>query len=195
MADAPPQRLRSVLAPVVESVGLVLDDVVVRRTGGTTLVEIALDVPQDEDLDLDLDRIADATRAISAALDEHDDLVPGHYTLEVGSRGAESPLTQRRHFLRAVGRTVRVRTTSGDNISGRLVAVEQTDDDGAARDIVVVVPVTPGVKGRRPREGAPVSLELTAIADARVQVDLSGLGSDDENGGERSGAPAAGQEI
>ena len=191
MADAPPHKVRALLEPVVAGQGLVLDDVVVRRAGGTTVVEVALDVPEDDELDLDLDRVADATRAISDALDA-DDVIPGRFTLEVGSRGVDRPLMLRRHFVRAVGRSVRVRTADGE-VAGRLVAVERAGDDDAA-DAIVVVPVTPGLKGRRPREGAPVRLALPDVLDARVQVDLSGLGPDDEDGGPREGAGAAGRE-
>ena len=181
---APAERVRDAVAPAVESVGLILEDVQVRRAGARWTVEVVVDVPEDDEADLDLDRVALATHAVSDALDAID-VAPGEYTLEVGSRGVERPLTQRRHFARAIGRGVDVRTADGSAIAGRLVAVE--DDD----DAIVVVPVTPGLKGRKPRVGDPVRVRLADVASARVQVDLSGLGPEDDD---KPGAAGAGQE-
>ncbi|MBD8060547.1 ribosome maturation factor RimP [Cellulomonas sp. JH27-2] len=181
MADAAAAgRVREVLAPVVEALGLVLEDVEVHRAGARSTVDVALDVPEDDETDLDLDRVADATRAISDALDARD-VIAGHYTLEVGSRGLSRPLTERRHFARAVGRTVTVRLVDGGAIGGRLVDVDRDDD------AIVVVPVTPGLKGRRPKEGEPVRITLTDVRDARVEVDLTGLGPVDDEAGASAG--------
>lgn len=92
----------------------------------------------------DLDRLAEVTRAVSAVLDAHDP-VPGHYTLEVSTPGVERPLRTPRHFQRAVGEDVTVRTvagTEGDRrVAGRLVAA---DEDG----IVVEGPDVPGGQRR-----------------------------------------------
>ncbi|WP_130783049.1 ribosome maturation factor RimP, partial [Cellulomonas biazotea] len=146
---------------------------------------------EDDEGELDLDRVADVTRAVSDALDAQD-VVAGEYTLEVSSPGVSRPLTERRHFARAVGRTVSVRLVDGGTLAGRLTAVERGDADGD--DAVVVVPVTPGVKGRRPKTGAPVRVPLAQVRDARVEVDLSGLGPVDDDDVAGPGADAAGQE-
>ena len=60
---------------------------------------------------LDLDVLADATRAVSRALDEADPIA-GAYTLEVTSPGLERRLRTPRHFARAVGETVKVKLTA-----------------------------------------------------------------------------------
>ena len=172
-AAASAQRVNDVLAPVVLAEGLVLEEVRVRRSGGRVLVEVLVGQTEDDERELDLDRIADVTRAVSDALDASDP-VAGEYTLEVGTRGADSPLVERRHFVRAVGRAVRVRRADGTVLAGRLTGVED--------DAIVVLPVTPGVKGRPPRVGAPVTIVLDEVADARVEVDMSGLGPDDDGG-------------
>lgn len=177
VATAPEQRVRDVVEPAVAPAGLVLEDVRVRREGGSSVVEVVLDLVEDAEGELDLDRVADATRLVSDALDAAD-AVAGAYTLEVSSRGVSRPLTQRRHFVRAVGRSVTVRTTDGRTLAGRLTEVERDGSDG---DAVVVVPVTPGLKGRRPTIGDPVRVPLTQVRDARVEVDLSGLGSSDDD--------------
>jgi ribosome maturation factor RimP len=116
-------ELVQLLAPVVASTGLELVDVEVRNG----LVRVTVDGPEGAGLDA----IAEATRAVSAYLDEHDPLPSQRYTLEVSSPGVERPLRQPRHFQRAVGETVSVRTVGGGEgerrFTGRLAAA---DDEG-----------------------------------------------------------------
>lgn len=174
MAAAPDQRIRQALEPVVVADGLLLDDVAVRRAGVRSVVEVVLDLPEDDEGVLDLDRIAGASRLVSEALDQID-LFPGGYTLEVSSRGVARPLTERRHFVRAIGRSVVLSLADGSTLAGRITAVER---DGA-EDVIVVVPVTSGGKGRRPTLGAPVRVSRVGVLGAHVEVDLSGLGDED----------------
>ncbi len=81
---------------------------------------------------IDLDRLAEVTRAISALLDEREDLAPrGRYELEVTTPGLERRLRRPEHFTRAIGALILLRTvpgTPGDRrMEGTLDAV---DDDG-----------------------------------------------------------------
>jgi len=180
VAPAPAQRVREVVEPAVVSAGLVLEDVTVSRAGARSVVRVVVDLGEDDEGELDLDRVADATRAVSGALDAHD-VVAGEYTLEVSSPGVSRPLTQRRHFVRAVGRSVTLRLLDGGTLGGRLTGVEPEGDGGGT---LVVVPVTPGQKGRRPKLGDAVHVPLAGVRDGKVEVDLSGLGpvGDDEAG-------------
>jgi len=180
VAPAPAQRVREVVEPAVVSAGLVLEDVAVTRAGARSVVRVVVDLGEDDDGELDLDRVADATRAVSDALDAND-VVAGEYTLEVSSPGVSRPLTQRRHFVRAVGRSVTLRLLDGGTLGGRLTGVEPEGDGGGT---LVVVPVTPGQKGRRPKLGDAVHVPLAGVRDGKVEVDLSGLGpvGDDEAG-------------
>ena len=67
---------------------------------------------------LDLDAVAEVARILSAALDEHEALVPSHhYELEVSSPGLERPLRKPRHFAGAVGSVVAIRL--GPGVSGQ----------------------------------------------------------------------------
>ena len=179
-AAADAARVREVLEPAVLAQGLVLDHVEIHRAGARSTVIVALDLPEDDEGDLDLDRVADATRAVSDALDAAD-VVAGHYTLEVGTRGVSRPLTERRHFVRAVGRSVTVRLADASTLAGRLVDVDRDDD------AIVVVPVKAGLKGRRPTLGEPVRVALTDVRDAHVEVDLTGLGPVDDEAGADAG--------
>lgn len=171
MAAATPERVRQLVAPAVERTGLVLEDVAVVGTGPRTVVRVTVDVSEDDTAELDLERVALVHQAVSDALDEAD--VPsGPYTLEVSSPGVARPLTQRRHYMHAVGRSVRLRLDDGSEVSGRLVGVEGPQDEAVA----VVVPVTSPGKGRRPVEGPPQQVPVRRVVDGRVEVDLKGLG-------------------
>lgn len=114
-------RVRELIAPLVESAGLDLYDL--DLAGGV------LSVLVDRDGGADIDAIATLSRAISRALDEHDPIA-GHYTLEVGSPGLERPLRTAAHFARAVGTTVKVKTKPGTDGERRIEGtIARADDD------------------------------------------------------------------
>ena len=116
------QTLHDVVAPIIEHLGLELYDIEVH---GASVV-VAVNRPAG----LDLDTLAAATNAISAALDDADPVV-GHYTLEVTSPGLERRLRTPAHFSAAVGETVSVRTVPGTTgprrLTGRLAAAGADD--------------------------------------------------------------------
>ena len=170
--DASEQRLVGALTPVVEGLGLVLDGVRARRSGGRLVVEVTVDVGEDDPGDLDLDRVAHASEAVSQALDAGD-VLPGAYTLEVSSPGVDRPLTLRRHYVRAVGRLVTLVDAQGRSTTGRLLAV-----DG---DELEVAPRAPVRKGRPPAELPARRLALSEVRSGRVEVDLSGLASHEDD--------------
>lgn len=150
-------RLRSLLEPVVGEHGLVLETVTVRSAGKRRQVTVTVDLP-DGPGGVGSDALAEVSRAISEALDEVD-LLPGAYVLEVSTPGTDRPLTEPRHYRRAVGRLVRLRTRSGARLTGRLV-----DADGAG------VALLPG-------EGVPPArLRYDELAGGSVEVELRGLG-------------------
>ncbi len=123
MNDRVDDELFGLLASTVEPLDLELVDVEVR----TGLVRVVVDRPEGADLD----RIADATRAVSNALDRHDPFPGRRYTLEVTSPGVERPLRRPRDFARAVGETVTVRTRTGGEGERRFVGkLAATDNDG-----------------------------------------------------------------
>lgn len=179
-APASAQRIRETIEPVVTAAGLWLEDVELGREGGRAVVRVVLDAPEDVEEQVDLDGVADVSRAVSAALDDLDGL-PDRYTLEVSSRGATAPLVARRHYARAIGRLVVLQLVDGGSVTGRVVDVERgaTDDE----DAVVVTPETPGVKGRPAKIGEPVRLPLTQVREGRVEVELV-RDKDDARGGD-----------
>jgi ribosome maturation factor RimP len=96
--------LERLLEPVVRAVGLDLESVRVGSAGRRRLLHVVVDA----DGGVDLDNIALVSREASARLDDTGAMGEAPYTLEVSSPGVDRPLTQPRHWRRAVGRLVRV---------------------------------------------------------------------------------------
>ncbi|MEV0561327.1 ribosome maturation factor RimP [Dactylosporangium sp. NPDC050588] len=137
-AGAHRERLRKVVEPVVVAAGFDLEELEVSRVGRRHLLRVAVD----SDRGVDLDAVAEVSRAVSAALDEAeaggDELIAGEYELEVGSRGVDRPLTEPRHWRRNRTRLVQV-DAAGVPVTGRVTAVSDTgvtlDVDGTARTV------------------------------------------------------------
>lgn len=126
MARQSDDEVHIFLAPVVVEAGLFLEEVHMTRAGSKSVVSVVVDLPEDEVGSLDLDGVADVTRAISEVLDEKD-VIKGAYTLEVGTPGTSRPLTTVRHFRRARGRLVRVEMREAKDVTGRVVDVIDND--------------------------------------------------------------------
>ena len=112
------QRIEALIAPVMTDLGLELYDL--EYNGG--IVKITVDTPPGSPGGIDVDQLSRCTRLISRELD-HDDPVPGHYTLEVSSPGLERNLRLPRHFQREVGKTAAVRLSDVLNGERRLTGV------------------------------------------------------------------------
>ncbi|MDH6113172.1 ribosome maturation factor RimP [Kitasatospora sp. MAP12-15] len=158
MSTTPTDRLRALLEPLAVQAGLDLEDIKVSQAGSRRQVQIDVDA----DGGVDLDAIAEFSRAVGEALDESDVMGSAAYVLEVGSPGVDRPLTELRHWRRNVGRLVKAQLTDGTEIVARVLEV---DEDGG-----LLVEVQP-VKGRgRAKERR---LALAEVAKARVQVEFN----------------------
>jgi ribosome maturation factor RimP len=115
------------------------------------LVRVTVDRPGG----VDLDTLAEANRAVSAALDELDP-VAGRYRLEVSSPGVERPLRSPAHFARAIGETVVVRLHPGVGERRRLEGVLQEADE---RGFTLAASDLPGGSAR---------LEYSSVERART---------------------------
>lgn len=93
-------RLIDLVEPIVTEADADLYDLI-RESGS---VRVLVDRPSG----IDLDAVAELSRAISAVLDDTD-AIAGAYTLEVSSPGLERPLRTAEHFAGAVGEIVSVR--------------------------------------------------------------------------------------
>lgn len=119
----------SLLGPVVEQAGLVLEGVTITPAGRRRVVRVVVDLPQDRTGSLDLDAVAVVSRAVSDALDGSDVLGGNPYVLEVGTPGVDRPLTERRHWSRARTRLVTVPVTGPEGAP----AEESADDEVTGR--------------------------------------------------------------
>lgn len=123
--------LEPVVADAVVAAGLELETLDVTTAGRRRLVKVVVDA----DEGVDLDRVAEVSRAVSAALDAHDDALGGAYTLEVTSPGLDRPLTRPRHWRRAKLRLVKIKRGDGESFTGRVGRAD--DDPGGAVDLLV----------------------------------------------------------
>jgi ribosome maturation factor RimP len=167
MSTTQNERLRELLEPLVTSQGLELEEIEVASVGRKRVLRVVVD--SDEGADLDV--IADVSRALSAKLDETDAMGEGEYELEVGTPGAERPLTEHRHYIRATDRLVKFQLNDESELVARIIKV---DDDGLDLEV-------PGVKGRKPTSRR---LDFADIAKARVQVEFNRKNKSDDNDNE-----------
>jgi len=132
--DGPLQEL---LAPVVAASGLELDSVTRMRSDAMPLLRVVVEAPIGAD-GIDSDTLADVSRAVSKALDAADP-IDGEYLLEVSTPGAERELTKVGHWMRQIGRLVRIKLRAGGYVSGRVIDAGETsatiDVDGEATTI------------------------------------------------------------
>jgi len=131
-ASGTQDAVRDAVAPVLEGLGLRLDDVVVSTAGSRRLLRVAVDLSEDAVEQalaengsspvpgLSLDAVAEASRAVSQALDESDVMGEAAYVLEVSTPGVERALTTPAQFRRNVRRKVALTLADGTQVTGRL---------------------------------------------------------------------------
>lgn len=133
--------------------GYEIEDVVIdQRSQPPRITVIA-----DGDTALDLDTVAELSRAAADLLDAERD-IDGAYVLEVSSPGVDRPLTSEKHFRRARGRKVELTLADGSQLTGRV---------GEIGDGTVAVVVRSG------RDWAVRPIALGEVTKAVVQVEFS----------------------
>lgn len=147
-------QIEHLLTPVLADHGLELEAVEIVPAGKRRLLRLVVDGDGPTGTGPLLDDIAEATKAISTALDSEDVAGAGPYTLEVTSRGVSRPLTLPRHWRRNAGRLVRVTTTTGEEIIGRITEI--------ADDHVLLA-----------TESEKISVRFADIGKALIQVELN----------------------
>ncbi|MGE5292919.1 MAG: ribosome maturation factor RimP [Micromonosporaceae bacterium] len=123
--------------PVARAAGMELESVDVTRAGRRRLLRVVVDA----DGGVGLDAMALVSQELSTKLDASGIMGETPYTLEVTSPGVDRPLTQPRHWRRAVGRLVSVPVARGagngspapaSTVLGRVTAA---GDDGIVLDV------------------------------------------------------------
>jgi ribosome maturation factor RimP len=156
MSTTQSERLRGLLEPLVSAADLDLEEIELSRAGRRRVLRVVVDSEEG----VDLDACAELSRVISDKLDESDAMGEGEYQLEVTSPGAERPLKEHRHYVRAAGRLARFQLHEGGDLVARILTV---DDDGLDLEV-------PGVKGRKPTARR---VAFDEIAKARVEIEFS----------------------
>ncbi len=120
------KKLQSLVEPVVTGQGYELVDVEFKNELGAWILRVYIDNPRAEG-GVGLDDCAQVSRELSAVLDV-EDVIAGHYSLEVSSPGLNRPLKKEADFQRFVGKKAKIRTRhpvgeSRRNFSGTLGSV------------------------------------------------------------------------
>ncbi|MFE6744134.1 ribosome maturation factor RimP [Streptomyces tubercidicus] len=156
MSTTQSERLRGLLEPLIAARDLDLEEIEVTPAGKRRVLRIVVD----SDEGVQLDECAALSREVSESLDDADVMGGAPYTLEVTSPGADRPLTELRHYRRAVGRLIKAQLHEGGELVARIIAV-----DDAGLDLEV-----PGVKGRKPTARR---VSFDEIAKARVELEFN----------------------
>lgn len=132
--------LASLVEPILATAGLELDRMEIVRAGKRSVLRFYLDGDGPQGQGPSLDEIAEATRAISVALDDSPAVGNAPYTLEVSSRGVSRPLIEAKHFRRNTGRLVTLTVADG-SLSGRILGADdeavELDVDGTVRSVAL----------------------------------------------------------
>jgi ribosome maturation factor RimP len=170
-AAADAERIVGLLEPAVAAMGMDLEDVRITSAGRRRLLRIVVDA----DGGVGLDDIALVSRELSATLDRAAAMGEASYTLEVSSPGVDRPLTEPKHWRRAVGRMVTAPFQPGsatDVPAGSTVVtgrVTGTDASGVRIDV----------------DGASRVFGYSELGPGRIQIefaplDASAAGADEE---------------
>lgn len=164
---AAPTELEALIADALAHRDVVVESVRVAGAAATPTVEVLVDRAEGTE-GLSLDEVAELSGLVSAALDAQGAHVPGvgtgEYLLEVGTVGVDRPLTEPRHWSRAVGRLVEVSIDRALPVTARVLAVEPLG--------VELQTVKAGAKkGMRPKVLPAEHVPFARLGPGRVQVE------------------------
>ncbi len=156
------QRLERLLEPVIRAMDMDLEGIRVTAAGRRRLLRVVVDA----DGGVSLDDIAHASRELSARLDAATEMGELPYTLEVSSPGTDRPLTQPRHWRRAIGRLV-VAPLQDPNGNGAITAegrIVGSSDEGVTLE----------------HDGVSRQYAYVELGPARVQVEFGHFDAEDQ---------------
>lgn len=161
MSHPEEERLARELAPTLERLGLVVEDVKSVAAGSRRTLTVTVDLADAEATDpVSMEQIAEATRALDGTLDGLDVFGGKPFTLEVTSPGATRDLEERRHYTRVVGRKLALKTTDGHKLVARLRSVGPDEGGEFALDL------------HDEKRDELLSLPRSEVARARVELEF-----------------------
>jgi ribosome maturation factor RimP len=116
-------QIAELVTPALAASNYYLEDVHIVSPGNHRIVTVIVD----GDSALNLDQVTDASKIVSALVDEAAFMGETPFTLEVTSPGIDRPLTLPRHFAKNVTRLLKVTLTNGEVVTGRILS--NTDID------------------------------------------------------------------
>jgi len=151
-------HVSGIALPILESLGMELVDIEFVRAGRDSVLRLFID----KEGGVTLDDCADVSRELSAILDV-EDVIPGHYSLEVSSPGLDRPLKKPADYERFVGRLVKVRTYEA-----------LPDDAGNKRKTFIgqLLGLVDGNVAMKLSEGQSASIPLEKVAKANLEYEF-----------------------
>jgi ribosome maturation factor RimP len=186
-AAADAERIVGLLEPAVAAMGMDLEDVRITSAGRRRLLRIVVDA----DGGVSLDDIALVSRELSATLDRAAPMGETPYTLEVSSPGVDRPLTEPKHWRRAIGRMVTAPLHAGP---GGRPAQTRPLQPGSATDVPAGSTVVTGrVTGtdssgvRIDVDGASRVFGYSELGPGRIQIEFAPLDASAGDGADEEG--------
>jgi len=136
----PEDQCREIASQVCVKAGVDLEDFTITTAGRREVVRVVVD--QDGGIDLDL--IAEISRKVSEDFDSRFESMDFPYVLEVSSPGVDRPLTEIRHWRRAIGHLVKIELKATNDpriyrvaeVDGAAVSLSDSNGD------VEIIPVS-----------------------------------------------------
>ena len=146
-------KIRAIIEPVINSLGIELDDIEFDRMRSKALMRVFIDKEEGVRID-DCERVS---REIESVLDVEDP-IPYAYVLEVSSPGLDRPLRKPADYKRFTGKTIRAVTIEPVGketfFIGKLI---EADDNG----IVILLP-----------KEKKITVPYKNISKARLEVEI-----------------------
>jgi ribosome maturation factor RimP len=175
-AFADTERIVGLLEPAVTALGMDLEDVRITSAGRRRLLRVVVDC----DGGVSLDDIALVSRELSAALDRAAAMGEAPYTLEVSSPGVDRPLTEPKHWRRAIGRLV----TAPLMVSPR----RATDGRSGSSSVTGRVTGADAQGVRLEADGEGREFGYSDLGPGRIEIEFAPLDHDDrDNGADEEG--------
>jgi ribosome maturation factor RimP len=174
--SATAEALRAGLSAPLATLGVDLEGVEVHKAGRRHVVRVVVD----RDGGVDLDLVAAVSRRVSELLDVPplSESMPGPFVLEVTSPGIDRPLSEPRHWRRAIGRLVNVTMIDDSVVAGRVVDVPSQTQAVLATSTGDVVVALPEV--RRALVEVEFNRPDQPVDEDAVNADVDGDDDDDD---------------
>ena len=134
------ERLESLIAPIVESLGCIFWGLVCNSHGQSTLLRIFID----KETGITLKDCENVSRQVGSVMDVEDPIA-GAYVLEVSSPGVDRQLFTLEHYRYFIGETIVVRLVrpyeGKRKLKGVLAAVEQDEGVLQVHDDEYILPL------------------------------------------------------